>query len=782
MSQTSTPAPSAALSGLLARLREALLANPIWTLMLAVLLATGAASGTAFLTFRSDERVFFATDNPDLDRLQRFESRYGKDNNLLVLIEAKQGDVFTPQHLAAIAGVSGELWSAPYVKRVDSLTNFQVASGDAEGLSIDQLWRQGDPTDAASLNKLRETAKATPLLMGRLLSKDLRATMVAVNFRLPADRATEAQEAALADVRARMATWRQAHPDLQFHLSGSIALDAAFGEASARDGMILIPMMFTVLLLLLGLMLTSWVPVLSATLVIGGAIGAALGIAGFLGIPLTSVSVAAPFVITIVGMCDAAHFSFTAAEGRRHGMERREAVVHAVRTSTWPIFLASLTTAVGFFSLLFSDAPPFAHLGLICGLGSAFAFIFSMTITPALLILLPWGTRDNLTRFGPAFGRVAGWAARRPVLAMALALVPALGATAFIGRNVLDDRYTRYFDDRFEFRRDTDALNRVLGGFYTLEYDLPAPADGGISSPAYLNDVDRFANWMRGQAGVTHVASHADRIKMIHRALENGDPTRYVVPSDSAVSAQLLTLYEMNLPYGQDLREQITPDHSASRLTVALEDLSSAETLALAERARAWIERETPSLRDGANATGLTLMFSNIGMRNIDSMVVGTAIEFAVVGVLLLLAFRNLRLIGISMIANIVPGLAAIGGWGLLVGEIGMAVATIVAVTLGIAVDDTIHIVLGIKRAFARTRNAVLAAEQGMTEVGPGVLATTVCLACGFFILAFSGFQINAWLGMMTGIVIIIAFIFDVIFIPAAVSLLLGKDTHHDAR
>ena len=759
-----------------------LLGRPWLTLAAALAVAALSAAGSGLLTFRADERVFFAADNPQLARLDAFEARYGRDDNILVLVRARSGDLITSDGLAALAAIAEDLWSAPLIKRVDAPTNFQIAVGDREGLTIDQLWRSGDATDPAALERVRAWASDAPLLMDRLLSADFRSALVAATYRIPPDEASAAAGRLMADARERLERWREAYPELDIRLSGSIALDAAFGEASAADGRLLIPLMFAAILLLLAVLVASAAPVLAALLVIGGAIGSALGIGGLLGLPMTSVSVAAPFVITIVALCDTVHITFAAARARRAGAAPREAVARALRETSWPVFLTSVTTAVGFFSLVFSDAPPFAHLGVLCGLGAIFAWFYAMTITPTLLVALSWRPRAGLVAGAPLFGRIGAWAARRPWPAVACTLGPAALAAAFIGQNALDDRYIRYFDERFEFRRDTDALNRTLAGFYTLEFDLAAPAAGGVADPDYLAAVDRFATWLRAQPEVVHVASHADRIKMIHRALMDGDPEAHRIPEDLAANAQLLALYEMRLPHGLDLREQLSADRSASRLTAALRDVSTGETLDLATRAEAWIETSAPLLRQSAAATGTTLMFAHIGMRNIENMVAGTALAFLAIALLLFAVFRRVGTTVVAMIANLTPALAALGGWGLVVGELGMAVATIVAVTLGIVVDDTIHITTAIRRARAAGDGARAAARRALEEVGPGVAATTLCLAVGFFVLALSGFQINAWLGLMTAIVTLIAFAFDILFIPAALTLLISEESTDASR
>lgn len=748
------------------------LKRPALIMIAALIVATVASMGAGSLSFRSDERVFFSEDNPYLAKLDAFESRYGKENTILVVIHSAKGTVFTPDTLQALAEIGDDLWTAPYVKRVNSPVNFRSATGDADGMIVDQLWRKGDLTDPATLARLEKQAKDMPLMMHRLLSSDMKTAMVAVNYRIPEELTQSAADGVVADIRTRLADYRQKYSGLDFHMSGSLALDAAFGEASEQDSKILIPIMFTLFLVFLAILLRSAIPVIGIFLVIGASIGGALGIGGFLGLPLSSVSVVSPFIITILALADAVHFSFAAFKARRDGVDRKESVAIALRKTAMPIALTSATTAVGFFSLLFSESPPFAHLGVFSGVGVLLAWFFSMTIIPTLMVLLPWKAGPVIDKNIERFRRVGQWVADRPVVAMLAALVPALVLIAFIGQNKLDDRYVHYFDERFEFRIDTNALNEYLGGFYSLEYDLKTDHSGGVFKYQYLDEVDRLTAWFREQDEVTHVSSLSDRIKMMHRALQDGNQAEYRIPEDSEVSAQIFALYEMQLPYGFDMKEQLLLDKSSSRMTISLKDLSTGDILALSQRASDWIHANTPGLSQSAEATGTTVLFAYIGMRNIENMLWGTLVAFITIGLLMLLAFRNIGITLVAFVANIIPGLAAIGGWGFFVGEVGMTVATILAVTLGIVVDDTIHIVASLREEMAKGKTAHEAVPLALSHVGPAISATTFSLALGFFVLATSGFQINAWLGLMTGIVALIAYVFDLLFIPAAFILL----------
>jgi hypothetical protein len=608
--------------------------------------------------------------------------------------------------------------------------------------------------------------------MERLLAEDGRTGLIAVSLDVPKGKKNAAALDVMSFMRERIPDYRARYPDLELYVTGSAALDAAFVQASIQDSTTLIPAMYGLFVVFLALLLQAVVPVVAAFVTVSGAIAAAMGLGAAMGMPLTSVSVSAPFVISIIALCGVVHLVFAVAAERRAANPQRAAVRNGLRRTAWPIFLTSATTACGFFSLGFAEVPPFAHLGLFAGIGTVVAWLLTMTVVPALLAQFPWRTRGPLNHMQRLSGHIGAWAGRRPVAAIVLALVPAVSTAAFITHNQLDDRYVHYFDERFAFRQATDALHRYLGGFYTLEYDLPAGKSGAISDPGYIRAVDRFSAWLRRQPEVTHVESHADRIKMIHRAVRGGDPEAYAVPDTPGAAAQLLALYEMQLPLGRDLSEDVATDKSATRLTARLTDVSTAQILDLKRRAADWIETHAPRLAEGKIATGTAVMFAHIGMRNIESMLTGTAVAFALIAGLLLIAFRSVTTTALAMVANTMPALSALGAWGLLVGEVGMAVATIVATTLGLVVDDTIHLVFAIRRRAASGGSLPEILGDALADVTPGISTTTLCIAGGFFVLSLSGFQINAWIGLMTAVVALIAFVFDLLFIPGAIGLL----------
>jgi uncharacterized protein len=742
--------------------------HPWLVLAFSVLIAVGLAMGLSQLTFRSDNRIFFDKDNPELLELDKFERMYGRDDSLIFVINAREGDLFTPQRLAAINELTDAAWRLPDVKRVDSVTNFQRARAVDDDINIDQFARSGDLITPAQATQLKQEAAEEPLLIGRLLSKDTKQGLVAVNFRFQAGQTSNQSEAAMKAAQQLSDRFAKTHPDLLIGISGSIALDHAFVEASTFDTSILLPAMLAVLLIIIVLALRSAAGSIATFFVIAFGTLSALGTAALLGIPLSSPSVVAPNIILTLATCDCLHMCAGMMRLRREGLNRREAVRDVLVECWGPVSLTTLTTSVGFLSLGFSPVPPFAHLGFIVTIGAVTTWMLSMTFLPALLCVLPWKVVHKelpAERMSLAVAKVVMRYPRR-VLFFVLLFASVLSAMAFT--NTLDDRYVRYFDERYSFRQATDRLNQELGGFYILEFSLDAREADGISTPEYLAEVDKFENWLRTQPGVTHVHGLPDIIKTINRAMNGGAATAYTLPGSRDIAAQYLALYEMSLPFGTDLKNQISSDKRLTRLSVNLSDVSTAAMADLQTRAEAWAKANTSLIAPSAKGTGTSLLFAHIGNRNIHEMLKGIFSGMFVVWVIFIVAFRSVSLSLIGTFANFAPSLATLGAWALINGQVGMAVATVASITFGVVVDDTIHMLT----TYARLRrehklNAYDAVQQSFEIVGPGMIAMTLALASGFACLAFSGFQINAWMGMMAALTILIAVLFDLLFIPA---------------
>lgn len=490
-----------------------------------------------------------------------------------------------------------------------------------------------------------------------------------------------------------------------------------------------------------------------------------MGIAGWLEVKISPTTATAPTIIMTMAIADCVHILVTAFHNMQAGQDKRSALLDSLLTNFRPIMITSVTTAIGFASLNFSDAPPFRELGNIVALGVLAAFFFSVTFLPAALMAVPLGLKRKASRFQNHMDGIADWVIRRRNFLFWLCGLSAVMLIALVPQNELNDEFVKYFDESIDFRTATDFSNGNLTGIYSIEYSIPAADSGGISDPSFLSQLAIFSEWLRTQQEVMHVNTLTDTFKRLNKNMHGDDEDYYHLPQQRELAAQYLLLYEMSLPYGLDLNNQINVDKSATRLTVTVKNLSSNELLALESRIADWLDVNAPAIKTTGASTAL--MFSHIGKRNIRSMLIGTVIALVVISLILVIAFRSVKFGLISLIPNLVPAGMAFGIWALVTGNVGLSLSVVVGMTIGIVVDDTVHFLnkfLLAKRAQGLSSQD--AVRYAFGSVGVALWVTSFTLVCGFLVLSLSPFVQNAEMGLMTAITITVALVMDFLFLP----------------
>jgi len=740
-----------------------------WLIILLTLILVGlAASGGRHLYFTTDYRVFFSPENPQLLAFDSLEKTYSKQDNVMFVLSAKDGgDLFQPKHLAAIDQLTKAAWQMPYSTRVDSITNFQHTAAEEDDLRVADLISDAESLNADQIADIREIALAEPLLAGQLISHDGRVTGVNITVQLPRKNEMVEVPQVVEFARQRAAEIQQNNPDLEVRMTGMVMLNNAFSEASQNDMKALVPISFAVILVALGILLRSVTATLATTLVIMFSILTAMGIGGHLGIPLTPPSASAPTIILTVAIAGAVHVLISMFYELRHGKDRKIAVAESLRVNIHPVFLTSITTALGFLSMNFSEAPPFRHLGNLVAMGVVASFFLSVTFLPALMTLLP--VRVRIAKDGKihAMDKLAEFViARRHGLLWGVGLL-SLVLVALVPRNELNDVFPHYFAEDIQFRQDADFADKHLGGLYRIDYSLQAADIGGIQDPVFLQQVQAFDEWWKAQPETIHVNSFTDIMTRLNKNMHGDDPAWHRLPQSRELAAQYLLLYEMSLPYGLDLNNQINVDKSATRMSVSIKTVSTKEVLALEQRASDWLQTNAPAIISG-EGTSPTVMFSHIGDRNIKSMLGGATLALVLISLILIVAMRSWKIGLISMIPNLLPAGMGFGIWALMNGEIGLGLSVVVSMTLGIVVDDTIHFLSKYLRA-RREHNydSIQAVRYAFSRVGTALWVTSVVLITGFLVLSLSSFQLNAHMGLLTALVIALALAADFLLLPA---------------
>ena len=746
--------------------------------LVTIALTFAAASGGRFLGFSNDYRMFFGEDNPQLLAFEKMQATFNKNDNVLFVVTPKSAKVFTRETLTVIKDITHEAWQMPYSTRVDSITNHQHTTAEEDDLIVDDLVVDPDSLTDSDLLKIQSIAINEPMLVHRLVSPDSKFAGVNVTVQLPGKALDEVPKtvAFARDLKQKML---EKYPGVEIRLVGMAVMNNAFPEASQDDVANLYPLALGFIVLTLFILLRGLSGTVATFIMIIMCIMTAMGLAGWSGILLSPPVMSAPIMILTMAIADAVHLLVTMRHELAIGLDKNKAIIESMRINFRPIFITSLTTVLGFLSLNFSDAPPFHDLGNIASMGVAAAFIFSVTFLPAIVSILPAtgkkevAGKQMMTRFGEFV-----IAKQKPLLIGNAFIIIALAA--FVPMNELNDQFVNYFDESIEFRRDSDYAAKNLTGVYYIDYALGTGESGGISEPDYLANVAKFSQYLRSQPEVIHVQTISDTFKRLNKNMHGDDPAWQRLPEERNLAAQYLLLYEMSLPYGLDLNNQIDVDKSATKIAVTIQTMTSNEVIAFDDAAMQWLKENTPSITPYNSSP--TIMFAHLGKRNINSMLIGTTVALVLISAVLVFFLGSLKYGFISLLPNLTPALAAFGIWGLTVGQVGIGLSIVTGMTLGIVVDDTVHFLSKYLRARReKGLNAEDAVRYAFNNVGLALLVTSVVLVVGFMIMAQSHFYLNSSMGLLTSVVITLALLIDLTLLPALLMKFSGSSLANKA-
>jgi predicted RND superfamily exporter protein len=749
-----------------------------WIIAATIIAVFAAAGGTQFLTFSNDNRVFFSKDNPQLQALDALENTYDKTNNVLFVVAPKGGEVFSRESLTAVSRLTEAAWQLPYSSRVNSITNFQHTRAEEDDLIVEDLVPSVDGLSKDDLRQIKEIATSEPRLVNSLISPSGHVTGIMINFLLPGKSMMEVSEIAGAS-RALADEIRGDYPEIDLYLTGSVMSDNAFGEAGMKDMSTLVPLMFLVMVIIAGIALRSVSGTIGTLIILLFSMVTGMGLAGWLRIPITAASSNAPTIIIMLAVADSIHILATIFQQMRRGKTKRDAIAESIRINLQPVFLTSITTAIGFLTMNFSDAPPFRDLGNMVAMGIMGAFVYSVFFLPSLMAVLPVRISAKNESSRLCCGRLADLVVNHRKLIFvgmsALIFLMTVGTTKI----EFQDDWMKYFDKSFDIRIATDFTEANLTGFNSIEYSLDSDEEGGINDPAYLAKVEQFADWYRSQPKVVNVNSITNTMKRLNQDMHGGDNSYYRIPDQRDLAAQYLLLYEMSLPFGLDLNNQINVDKSATRMIVTLSGATTRDLLEIEEEAKAWLRSNAPEMY--TYGSGLSMMFAHISRRNIESMLGASLMALVLISLILIFALRSFKLGLLSLIPNLAPAFAAFGLWGFFVGQAGLGLSVIVAMTLGIVVDDTVHFMSKyLRHRREHNQDPAAAVRSSFDSVGTAMWVTTIALVAGFMVLTLSGYKMNSDLGWLSAITINLALAFDFLLLPALLLLVDRRTVEED--
>ncbi|HDY7651835.1 TPA: MMPL family transporter [Vibrio vulnificus] len=749
-----------------------------WTLIISLIAIVATAMGAKNLYFRGDYNIFFDGSNAQLQAFDEIQTTFAKTDNIALVLAPKSGDVFDQRTLTQIQEMTEQAWQVPYSSRVDSLANYQHTEAVDDDLLVEDLLYQSYPLTAERIAKVRTIAMSEPLLVNALVSEKGDVAVINITMQMPGVDETAEVDEVVAYVEQMLSHYRAQYPDVTIYKVGIIAMNHSFAMAAQNDSATLVPTMLLVILVFLTIMLRSFLSVLATLVVIIGAIAATLGIVGWAGMFLHVASVNVPTLIMTLAVADCVHVIASMRHFMRQGMPKSQAIHRSVTLNFVPIIITSVTTAIGFLMMNMSDSPVLRDFGNLSALGVMIACVLSVSLLPALLNLLPVRfSAKQAAKSSDIMDKLADLVVHRRNVLLPLSIVVIAGSAALIPYNKVNDESVKYFDTSSEFRQAADFMEQRISGMTTMSIAIKTHQSQGIASPEFLAVLGEFTHWLREQPETDHVASLSDIYKRLNKNMHGDDNAYYALPAERELAAQYLLLYEMSLPFGLDLNNQVNVDKSSVKLQLTVKNLGSVELVALEERIYQWFASHAPQYQVVASSP--SLMFAHIGETNMASMLSTLPITLILISALMIFALRSWRLGMISLVPNIAPAVIGFGLWALISGEINLGLSVVVTLTLGIVVDDAVHFLAKYQHARKAGQNAEQAVRYAFHTVGRALWITTVVLVAGFSVLAMSQFRLNSDMGQLSAIVIFVALVIDFVLLP---SLLMRFDTAEYAQ
>lgn len=737
------------------------------------LVAAAAGTGLTQLKFDRDPRVYFGEQTDDRVQFDTFEEDFGRINSAVYVVTREDEGDLGVEGLEVLRRISIGVRDIAGAVKVNSVVDEPLirrteGTGQAQTVKVISLREITNPSKADYEEALKQI-RDNPDKFDKLFSKDGEAALVSVTMQMPGE-----DDALFNDsidrIKDLASDTAEDFDDYKIVLTGDSLLPSNFDAAFKNDLRTLMPMQFGLMFLFLFVCYRSVGATLATITLIIVSIVTTMGVAGWFGLVLNGVSAGTASVLNGLAVATCVHVVFAWQDGCRAGDPSLLALGKSMRSNFKPVVLALITTVASFLSLNFSDSPPFRHLGNLVALGLVVVLILSFTLLPALLSLLPPPKPREAEGLMDGFMKaLSRFVARNHVAINGIGVVVAAASIFGLGSIVFDDRFSKYFDDRFEFRQATDVYEDKFSGIGSIHYAIKQTSGKPVDSKAYLETLAEFDAWLKDQEEVTGTSSVLDLYRSVAKGAPNLADDRGVPTSEQAAE-QLKKLVDERVAES-DRKLLYSKAGDQTRLTVFFGKISSRGILDFKEKADKRFKKIDHDL--STPATGMSILAGLLSSRNIDGMIVGTLLSLLLVSVVMVFSLGKISYGFVSLVPNVMPVLLAYGLWGVFIGDVSFAGAMVCAMTFGIVVDDTVHFMNKYRYLREiRLLNPDEALAEVFRTVGWAIIVTSFAIGLGFLALAMSGFLVNRDLGLLTAMTIFAALIADLFFLPALLYLL----------
>ena len=713
-----------------------------------LVLAIGAASAASRLTIDNRIERWLDPDGDSAQAYAQFQESFGTDSFVLVAIGG--GDPLSEEALEIQAGVVESLERTPHVTSV---------------LGPSTLHR--DLFDEPDPGALRRELLASPFYR-RFVVSDA-GDFVGV-WLVPSD---SDDPAAARDLIAavRVAARPLEAAGFEVHVVGPPVLNAALDGASRREAQRSFPVALTLSVVLLLGLFGCWRVTLVALACAGLTLLFSFGAMGLSGRPLNMVTSVLPSLLWVLSLAGAIHVLRRYQAHRLAGADLEAALSGALGESVRPCVLAAVTTALGFGSLLTASMLPVRELGVFAAVGMLASLLSNLVVGPQLVrwLRVPAPRRHGAPA-GPAL-----WLelpSRYPGAILLGAGVIVVGAVLGIRRIEIESDPLAFLPPDDRVVQDYDAVAAALTGYYALEVVVDVPSGSpGWEDPSVWEPLEALEESLVSQPGVVRVLSPLDLLRQLNRWAV-GDPAGYRLPPD-AVSARAMLDESGGLVRAPGF-PLVADDGRRLRLAALVNVMPSSELAAIEQSAREAVAKLPAPLT--GSVTGIVPRLVEAQLDLVDTQVRSFGVAFLTIFGCLWVGLRSIRMVAVSVLPNTLPIVVALGAMGWLGIALDAATVMMASVALGIAVDDTVHVLATYEQERASSPRG--AARRAIAHVGPAMMITTATACIGFLALRLSDFLPIRWFGLLSALAMVVALVADLWLVPVLLSRSERGDPH----
>ena len=715
------------------------------------------------LRMEDDETTWFQKGDPILKTYGEFKETFEWGEFAVVAYESN--NPFTEEEITYLSHLSQELEKVPFVSEVISLTAVDDIVGTEEGLEIKPLIKGNHLSDEEIIG-LKRRIDLNPFLKGSLVSDDYKTVGIILSLDIPKE-----GERAFSNIAEEIsATIREIlhkeheKTNRKFFLGGSIIMDSEVSSMMEKDIRKFFPLSMLLVAVMLFLIFRDFYSILFPLITVSLALVWTLGLKGVLSSPITPISTTLFALITVIGIANSVHLISHYRIEILQLNDRKQALLETYSRAGKPCLFTSLTTAVGFGSLVISNIPAIRNLGIFASFGIMCAFILSMILVPVGLLLTKANPKtmdkEGHKVIGNILKGIAKFNLRHPKPIVIFGGVIVLFMAIGIMRIQVEGSMMEYLKKNSTLRKDTEFLDENLAGVSSIEVIISGKEDS-FKNPLILKKIEGLQKLVENYPEVSLSYSLVDYIKLINRALNNDDELHFNIPETREAIAQSLLLYEMS--GGIEIEKFSTIDYDMARISIRTYQMDEKKRGALIENIKSYTDRNFN--RFNAKITGFDNLVHRVTGRIVSTQIQSLGLAFLVILGLMLVLFGSKGGL-VSILPNIFPIVFVLGLMGYARFYLNIATSIIASIAIGIVVDDTIHYFFHFRHELSLIGNRGIAMENALQRVGRALCFTSLILVLGFSIFLLSETRILIDFGILSGAAVATALLGDLFIGP----------------